>query len=152
MLPLVKREISARGWANSEEFLDMLGVAQSLPGVMIVNVASLVGYRVSGPKGAASAALGAVLPPFLTILAVASFVSNAAGNPFVHKFFCAVRPAAVGLIVSALAELAVSSRLKPYSLAFALLVALAMTAGVPPAWVIAAALISGTGYTMLVKR
>ena len=63
MLPLIERELIAkRKWIEQKEFLDLLTLAQSVPGPIAVNTSVFVGYKVRGFGGAVAALLGAVLP------------------------------------------------------------------------------------------
>ena len=67
MISIIEREIvTNRGWLNREEFLDLLAVAQALPGILAVNIAASLGDRLGGRRGAVAAALGAIMPSFCT--------------------------------------------------------------------------------------
>ena len=61
---------------SEQELLDMAAIAQSTPGAIAVNLAVLVGYRISGIAGAIIACIGTVLPP-LIILSIISFFYKA---------------------------------------------------------------------------
>ena len=68
MLPLIDREfVERRGWLTSQQMVDVVAVMQSLPGLIIVNMAVLVGYRVKGIVGAFVAAFASVLTPRLPL-------------------------------------------------------------------------------------
>ena len=57
MLPLIERElITKRKWIEQKEFLDLLTLAQSVPGPIAVNTSVFVGYKVRGLRGAAAPA------------------------------------------------------------------------------------------------
>ena len=72
MLPLIERElITKRKWIEQKEYLDLLTLAQSVPGPIAVNTAVFVGYKVRGLRGAAAALLGTVTPSFVIILVIA---------------------------------------------------------------------------------
>ena len=69
MISIIEREVVDRyHWLDKAEFLDLLAVAQSLPGIMAVNIAVVVGDKLRGLKGALSAAAGTIMPSFLIIL------------------------------------------------------------------------------------
>ncbi|MBO4518535.1 MAG: chromate transporter, partial [Paludibacteraceae bacterium] len=94
MLPLIQREVVDRkGWIDEEEFLNMIALAQAAPGLIAVNSAIFIGWRVGGWKGVAGAVLGAVLPSFLIILAIAMVFSEWKELPAVEAVFKGVRPA-----------------------------------------------------------
>ena len=61
---------------SEQELLDMAAIAQSSPGAIAVNIAVLVGYRISGIIGAIITCIGTVLPPLL-ILSIISFFYKA---------------------------------------------------------------------------
>ena len=65
MLPLMDKEfVEKRGWMTGQEMVDIVAVMQSLPGLIAVNMAVLIGYRVKGVAGAFVAAFASVLSPF----------------------------------------------------------------------------------------
>lgn len=101
MIPLIEREIiERRKWIASEDFMEMLVVAQSAPGPIALNTAVFVGYKMRGYAGALAATLGVVLPSFMVILLVAMFFANVRHNPVVDAAFKGMRPAVVALIVA----------------------------------------------------
>ena len=100
MLPLIERElITKRKWIEQKEFLDLLTLAQSVPGPIAVNTAVFVGYKVRGLRGAAAALLGTVTPSFVIILVIAIFFAGIRQNPVVDAAFKGMRPAVVALII-----------------------------------------------------
>ena len=107
MLPLIERElIDKRRWIEQKEFLDLLTLAQSVPGPIAVNTSVFVGYKVRGLGGAIAALLGAVLPSFVIILAIALFFADVRQNPVVDAAFKGMRPAVVALIIGPVISLA----------------------------------------------
>ena len=112
MLPLVEREITeGRKWLDKEEFLDVVGISQSMPGVMILNVATTVGYKIAGIKGAIWASLGAVVPPFLSIVCVAWFFLKIKDAPLVTRIFSGIRPAVIALIAIPVVNLSKAAKI-----------------------------------------
>lgn len=100
MIPLIEQElITRRKWIEQKEFLDLLTLAQSVPGPIAVNTSVFVGYKVRGLKGAAAALLGTVLPSFVIILLIALFFAGIRHNPVVDAAFKGMRPAVVALII-----------------------------------------------------
>ncbi|WP_290539779.1 chromate transporter [Alistipes sp.] len=100
MLPLIERElITRRRWLEPKEFLDLLTLAQSVPGPIAVNTSVFVGYKVRGLRGAAAALLGTVVPSFVIILVIALFFAGIRQNPVVDAAFKGMRPAVVALII-----------------------------------------------------
>lgn len=99
MIPLIEREVvRTRKWIGREEFVELLALAQAAPGVIAMNIAVFVGYKVRGRGGLLVAVLGAVLPSFLIILAIASVFTDFKQNEVVERIFKGIRPAVVALI------------------------------------------------------
>jgi len=112
MLPLIEREITeTKKWIDKEEFLDIVGISQSMPGVMILNVATTVGYKISGLSGAVFACLGAILPPFISIVLAGWFFIKAKDSLAVKKIFSGVRPAVIALIAIAAFNLSKAAKI-----------------------------------------
>lgn len=87
-----------RKWMTDDEFMDILAISQTLPGLMAVNTAIFIGYRLLGTKGSIVATLGSVLPPFIIILAIAMVFTGYKDNVVVEAIFKGIRPAVVALI------------------------------------------------------
>ena len=79
--------------------MDLLTLAQSVPGPIAINTSVFVGYKMRGLKGAVAALLGSVLPSFVIILAIALMFADIRHNPVVDAAFKGMRPAVVALIV-----------------------------------------------------
>ncbi len=110
MIPLVQREVvDNRGWIAEREFLDLIALAQSAPGIIAVNTAVFVGYKIAGVPGLLAAVLGAVLPSFCIILLIAMVFTQFSDNPHVEAVFKGVRPAVVALIAAPLYKMAKSA-------------------------------------------
>jgi chromate transporter len=99
MIPLIEAELTKRGWISSEDMPDIVVLAQTAPGIVAVNMAVFAGYKLRGLKGSIVAAIGAVLPSFLAILAIAMIFTAFKDNPVVERIFKGIRPVAVGLIL-----------------------------------------------------
>ena len=103
MISIIRREIVEKhAWIDEKEFLDLLAVAQSLPGILAVNIAVAVGDKLRDRSGSIAAAAGTILPSFMIILAVAMFLTPdlITTNPTVSAIFKGIRPAVVALIVA----------------------------------------------------
>lgn len=115
MISIIEREIVDKyHWIEREDFLDLLAVAQSLPGILAVNIATTVGDKMRGPKGSIVAALGTILPSFLIILAIAIFLTPdiIKNNHVISSIFMGIRPAVVALIIAPVLTSAKAARLK----------------------------------------
>lgn len=109
MIPLIQREIcDKQKWMDEEEFMNMIALAQAAPGVIAVNSAIFIGYRVGGWRGLMGAILGAVLPSFLIILLVAMVFRNVRDVPAVEATMKGMRPAVLALLVATVIRLTVT--------------------------------------------
>ena len=107
MLPLLQNTlINEKKWFTKEEFMDIVAVCQSLPGVIAINMATFVGYKKKGLAGSVVATLGVSVPSFVLILIIATFISNLGDNPYVNGAMGALRAAALGLVLVAVIQLA----------------------------------------------
>ena len=103
MISLIEKEIVDKyKWIERDEFLDLLAVAQSLPGILAVNISVAVGDKLRGMRGSLAASLGCILPSFLLILAIAIFLTPdlIKNNPTLSAIFKGIRPAVVALIIA----------------------------------------------------
>ena len=107
MVPLIEKElVEKKGWIKAEEFIDMMAIIQSVPGVMTVNTAIIVGYRLAGLQGVLMAVIGGVLPSFIMILLIAAFFVRFNQYPLIRNFLLGARPAVVALLLYAAISLA----------------------------------------------
>ncbi|MBP1663650.1 MAG: chromate transporter [Bacteroidetes bacterium] len=103
MIPLIQREVvQVRKWISPKEFIDMLALAQSAPGVIAINTAIFIGYKIKGIRGSIVTALGCALPSFVIILLIAMVFSNFKDNAIVERIFKGIRPVVVALIAALL--------------------------------------------------
>ena len=106
MIPILEREIVDRqGWASSEELMDYYAVGQCTPGVIAVNTATFIGYKVAGPLGGVFATLGVVFPSLVIITVIAGVLTRFADIPAVKSAFAAIRVCVCVLIFNAVLKL-----------------------------------------------
>jgi len=151
MVPIMEREIvDKKQWLTREEFLNILVVAQSTPGLFAIDMASHIGYKYKGTLGGIVGALGVAGPSILIILLIAMFFHAFKGNIYVEKIFMGVRPCVVALILAPCFTMARSAKLNSRNLWIPLLcAALIYLLGVSPIWCILAAGIGGYVYGKL---
>ena len=52
MVPLIENEIvTKRKWIAQEDFIDLLAISQSAPGILAVNISIFIGYKLRGIRG-----------------------------------------------------------------------------------------------------
>ena len=154
MLPLIQREVvNNKGWIDEDEFLNMIALAQAAPGLIAVNSAIFIGWRVGGWRGVAGAVLGAVLPSFLIILAIAMVFAEWKELPAVEAAFKGIRPAVVALIAAPLYKLSKSAKIGGWTLLIPVAAAALIWLGqVNPVWVILATIVITLVVVDIIER
>ncbi len=106
MLPMLQKEVvEKRQWVSEEEIMDYYAIGQCTPGIIAVNTATFVGYRVRGDVGGVAATLGVVAPSLVIISLIAAFIQNFAHLPLVQNAFAGVRVCVCVLIFNAVVKL-----------------------------------------------
>ncbi len=116
MLPLIQREVVARGWMPDEKILNFIAVSESTPGPFAINMATYVGQEMGGRDfglwgnllGAFCATLGVVLPSYIIILLVAKFFEKFKESRLVKGCMTGLKPAVIGLIGAAIVSTALT--------------------------------------------
>lgn len=114
MISIIEREIvDKHHWIERKDFLDLLAIAQSLPGILAVNISTAVGDKMGGKKGSMIASAGTILPSFLIILAIAIFLTPdmIKENRVISSVFMGIRPAVVALIIAPVISSAKAAKL-----------------------------------------
>ena len=106
MLPLLQNTlINEKKWFTKEEFMDIVAVCQSLPGVVAINMATYVGYKKKGLIGSIVSTFGVTIPSFIMILIIAKFITSLGDNGVLMGAMAGLRAAALGMVVVALIQL-----------------------------------------------
>ena len=153
MIPLIRDEMSRRGWISEEELPDVVALSQSAPGVMAVNISIFAGHKLRGIKGSIVATLGSILPSFLIILAIAMFFTAFKDNPWVARAFQGIRPAVIALILVPMVDMARKSCKKWWAWAIAVAsLALVAFLSVSPIYIILCVAVLGLSVTWFRER
>lgn len=153
MIPIIEAEVVDRHkWIDKDEFLDLIAIAQSCPGVFAVNISIFIGYKLRGVRGAICTAMGASLPSFFIILLIAMFFHRFMEVPWIAAMFNGIRPAVVALIAVPTFNLAKSAGISLVNCWIPIISALLIWAiGVNPIFIIIAAGIGGYIYGQFIK-
>lgn len=77
MLPMIQKEvIEKHHWATEDEIMDYYALGQVTPGIIAVNTATFVGYKIKGVIGGIASTLGVVSPSVVIISLIAGLISN----------------------------------------------------------------------------
>jgi chromate transporter len=102
--------VGKRGWLDDKEFVELLAMSQTLPGLNATNMAILVGDRLAGTIGAIAAIVGVCLPG-AALMYIGGIAYQAHGDrPLVTAALKAVAAAAVGLVLATCVQLGRKSR------------------------------------------
>ena len=145
MLPLIQREIvENKKWSTEKEILDYYAVGQCTPGVIAVNTATFIGYKLKGIIGGIVATLGVIFPSIVIILIIATFLQNFADLAIVQSAFAGIRVAVVALIITTVVKL-IKASIKDYLGVIIAIIAFVISAfiGLSPVYVVIAAALTG---------
>ena len=134
MISIIEKEIvDKKHWLAREEFLDLLAIAQAVPGILAVNISVVVGDKLRGMKGSIAAACGTILPSFLIILLIAIFLTPDVikNNEVISAIFKGIRPAVVALIIAPVLSSAKSAGITWRTVWIPAAVALLIFSGLP---------------------
>ncbi len=110
MLAQMQHELVDRQhWVEKDELIDLFALSQSMPGVIAVNSAYAVGYKVAGVSGALVAALGAILPSFLVLVVVTLLYEQFITNSVIAGAMRGIRCAVTALLLSTVCKLRATS-------------------------------------------
>jgi chromate transporter len=151
MIPIIQTEVvDKHRWVEKEEFLDLIAIAQSCPGVFAINISIFIGYKLRKLKGALCATAGTALPSFLIILAIALFFHHFMEVGWIAAMFRGIRPAVVALIAVPTFNMARSAKIGLTNCWIPIVTALLIWAmGVNPIYIIIAAALGGYLFSFL---
>ena len=110
MLPILQREVAEnRGWCTNEELTDYFAIGQCTPGIIAVNTATFIGFKLKGTPGGIVATYSLVLPSFIIITLIAALLRSFADFAIVQNAFAGIRVAVTVLIINAVWKLLKSS-------------------------------------------
>ena len=122
MLPMLEREIvNKHKWATSEELLNYFAIGQCTPGIIAVNTATFVGYKVKGVIGGIAATLGVVAPSVVIITIIALVLENFMDIVWVQNAFAGIRVAVCALITVSVVKLFKSNVKQHWHIALAII-------------------------------
>lgn len=108
--------ISKKKWATQEEFLDMVGIAESTPGPIAINSATYIGYKKAGVLGSLMATLGVCTPCFILMYIVSIFYNEFMTNAFISAAFRGIQVCVIYLIAMAGIKMIKNINKNPFSI------------------------------------
>jgi chromate transporter len=101
--------VNKQRWLSDKEFVEMLSISQSLPGLNATNMAILVGQKLKGSLGAIVAVLGICLPGSVLMFIVGIFYRIHGDHAWATGALKGVAAASVGLVLSTVVQLSKKS-------------------------------------------
>jgi chromate transporter len=92
--------VTQRAWLTDVEFLELMSISNTLPGLNATNMSILVGSRLRGVSGAILALLGMCLPGFVFMVAAGVLYGAHGDHPVVIAALKGSAAAAVGLLAA----------------------------------------------------
>ncbi len=151
MIPQIQRVVvEDNRWLTDEEMIDCIAVSQSMPGVIAINCATYIGRRTNGFTGAAAATAGVILPSFIIIILVVSFLGMIGENKYIQGAFTGIKAAVCGLILISAVKLGRQILKGPFQwvLAMGALIAIGVF-GITAVWAVLAGAVIGILYNTL---
>ena len=99
-ISLIRDVVLSYGWLSEEMITYMIGVSESTPGPIMINLATYVGSSQGGVLGALIATLSVVLPSFITILLVMIILKKVLKNPYVQAALGGMKSCVIGIILA----------------------------------------------------
>ena len=153
MIAAIKSELIERKWLKDEDFLDIIALAQTAPGLFAANIAILTGYKLRGTKGSVVATIASCMPPFMIILFIAMFFTEFKDNEYVIRAFKGIRPVVVALIGVPMIDMIKSTRMRWWSwLIFAISLTLVCVLKVSPIYILICVIFIALAVSYIVEK
>ena len=124
IIPLLKAKyVDEYHWINDKDTLDMVAVAQSMPGVIAANCAIILGYRMAGVLGTAVALAATVLPPLITMSVISFCYDYVVQNEMIRMILRGMQCGATALIVNVALDLLIKQVKKKLALPIVIIAA-----------------------------
>lgn len=109
-LPNIESEVcDNHHWSSEEEIVDYYAVSQMTPGIIMINVATFVGYKQRGVLGGIVSTLGVITPCICIISTIATLIENFASIPIVQSALKGISAGVCAIIITSLFKLAKKS-------------------------------------------
>lgn len=145
MLPLFQRElVDRRKWSTEEELADYYAVAQCTPGVIAVNTATFLGYKIKGIAGGITATLGVITPSMIIITIIAALIRNFADIEIVAHALNGIQICVCVLILDSVLRLAKKALINKVTVAvFIIVLAMSLILNISAVYLILGSLAAG---------
>ncbi len=101
MIPFFENEMVAHNWVSLADYVKVIAIAQVIPGPFGIDSSAYIGYRAGGFVGAVVASAALCIPSFTASVLISKFYTRFRQNIYVNHLLNGVRPAVLGLLISA---------------------------------------------------
>lgn len=102
MISFIQKEmVSKNNWLSNQEFVDIIAISQMTPGPIAINTSTFTGYKIANIYGSIAGTLGVSIVSFTLMTLLASYLSKIKESKTIKDIFRGIRPAVLGLILSA---------------------------------------------------
>jgi chromate transporter len=127
VLPLAKRMLlEKKRWLTRDEFTELLGLCQFLPGGNVMNLSVAVGNKFHGWKGGAVSLAGIVAIPTVIVVVLADVLHYYQHYPMVINAFKGLSAAAAGLLLNTALDMLLPFRKDVQAVAVVVITCIAM--------------------------
>lgn len=99
-IPLIRDVVLSYGWLDDETLTYIIGISESTPGPIMVNMATYVGSTQAGFLGALIATFAVVFPAFVVIIVINALLKTALKNKYVQAVLRGLKPCVVGIVLA----------------------------------------------------
>jgi chromate transporter len=97
--------VERRGWLTDQEFVELVALANLLPGVNGINLAVMIGHHFGQWRGTAAALAGFLTAPCVVVTAIGVLHQRYGELPMVQHALTGMSAVAVGLLIATAAKL-----------------------------------------------
>jgi chromate transporter len=101
MIPFFETEMVSHNWVSLADYVKVIAIAQVVPGPFAVDSSSYIGFKVAGIIGALIASIALCIPSFTASVIITKYYAQFKTNKYVNALLIGVRPAVLGLLISA---------------------------------------------------
>ena len=99
IIAMIKQEVLGKGWMDEEMLYHFIGISESTPGAISINLATFIGTEQAGALGGLIATLGVVLPSFIVILALTRILRRFKESKLTTAAMSGIQPVVLALIL-----------------------------------------------------
>ncbi|KLO24914.1 MULTISPECIES: chromate transporter [unclassified Marinitoga] len=116
MIPVMSKNLTSKKMITENEFMEILSIAQAMPGPIAFKTSWLIGKKIKGIIGAIIASLGVLIPPFFSIILVALILKRYSDNIYVSGFTKGAYASLIGMVAGILYDFVKTTKFNKYDI------------------------------------